>query len=87
MKTNKLGRLAIAFVAAMALARPAWAAPDPAVPAARMQSRTEDKTREPGLFGEYWWVPRSIMADEIHPTDAGYDIWMNALAPHIDELR
>lgn len=29
------------------------------------------------------WVPASLMADEIHPTDAGYDIWMNALAPHI----
>ena len=29
------------------------------------------------------WVPASLMADEIHPTDAGYDIWMDALAPHI----
>jgi len=29
------------------------------------------------------WVPASIMADEIHPTDVGYDIWMNALATHI----
>ena len=28
-------------------------------------------------------VPASLMADEIHPTDAGYDIWMDALAPHI----
>ena len=27
------------------------------------------------------WVPRTLMADEIHPTDAGYDIWMEALAP------
>ena len=27
------------------------------------------------------WVPKSIMADEIHPTDAGYDVWMAALAP------
>ena len=23
------------------------------------------------------WVPRAIMADEIHPTDAGYDLWMD----------
>jgi lysophospholipase L1-like esterase len=23
------------------------------------------------------------MADEIHTTAAGYDIWMDALAPHI----
>ena len=29
------------------------------------------------------WVPKSLMADEIHPTAAGYDIWMDALAPHI----
>ncbi len=29
------------------------------------------------------WVPRTIMADEIHPTDAGYDIWMDALLPSL----
>ena len=33
------------------------------------------------LVDETGWVPKSIMADQIHPTDAGYDIWMNALAP------
>ena len=27
------------------------------------------------------WVPKSLMADEIHPTDAGYELWMAALAP------
>ncbi|MCQ2391064.1 MAG: GDSL-type esterase/lipase family protein [Kiritimatiellae bacterium] len=27
------------------------------------------------------WVPKTLMADEIHPTDQGYDIWMAALAP------
>ena len=27
------------------------------------------------------WVPKTLMADEIHPTDAGYDLWMEALAP------
>ena len=27
------------------------------------------------------WVPKTLMADEIHPTDAGYDLWMDALAP------
>ena len=27
------------------------------------------------------WVPADIMADQIHPTDAGYDIWMEALEP------
>ena len=25
------------------------------------------------------WVPTALMADEIHPTDLGYDIWMEAL--------
>ena len=39
-------------------------------------------------FGERFldatgWVPAALMADEIHPTDAGYDIWIDALAPHI----
>jgi beta-glucosidase len=29
------------------------------------------------------WVPRAIMADEIHPTDAGYDLWMAAILPHL----
>ena len=29
------------------------------------------------------WVPKTIMRDEIHPTAAGYDIWMDALAPVI----
>lgn len=35
------------------------------------------------LVDKSGWVPRSLMADEIHPTDAGYDIWMAALAPHL----
>ena len=29
------------------------------------------------------WVPKSIMADEIHPTDAGYDLWMDAILPRL----
>ena len=33
------------------------------------------------LVDETGWVPKSIMSDEIHPSDAGYDIWMEALAP------
>ena len=31
------------------------------------------------------WVPRTLMADEIHPSDAGYDVWMKALAPYIEK--
>ena len=33
---------------------------------------------------ESGWVPKSLMADEIHPTDAGYDIWMEALSPVLE---
>ena len=29
------------------------------------------------------WVPRAIMADEIHPTDVGYDLWMAAILPRL----
>ena len=29
------------------------------------------------------WVPRTIMADEIHPTDAGYELWMAAILPRL----
>ena len=36
------------------------------------------------LVDETGWVPASIMADQIHPTDAGYDIWMEALAPVLE---
>ena len=32
------------------------------------------------LVDETGWVPLSIMADQIHPTAAGYDIWMEALS-------
>lgn len=33
------------------------------------------------LVDKSGWVPRSIMRDEIHPTEAGYEIWMKALEP------
>ena len=33
------------------------------------------------LVDETGWVPVSIMADQIHPTDAGYEFWIEALAP------
>ena len=33
------------------------------------------------LVDESGWTPKSLMPDEIHPSDAGYDIWMDALAP------
>jgi beta-glucosidase len=39
------------------------------------------------LVDETGWVPKSIMPDGLHPSDAGYEIWMNALKPITDELR
>ena len=33
------------------------------------------------LVDETGWVPKSLMADQIHPSDAGYELWMEALAP------
>ncbi len=33
------------------------------------------------LVDETGWVPKAIMADEIHPTDKGYEFWMEVLAP------
>ena len=35
------------------------------------------------LVDETGWVPKSLMADQIHPSDAGYELWMEALAPVI----
>ena len=32
------------------------------------------------LVDETGWVPASLMADQIHPTDAGYAIWAEALS-------
>ena len=29
------------------------------------------------------WVPKALMPDGIHPADAGYDIWMEAILPHL----
>lgn len=38
------------------------------------------------LTDESGWVPRTLMADEIHPTDAGYDIWMAAINPTLEKI-
>jgi lysophospholipase L1-like esterase len=29
------------------------------------------------------WVPKNLMRDGIHPSAAGYDIWMDAILPAI----
>ena len=33
----------------------------------------------PDLVDETGWVPKAVMGDEIHPTDAGYALWSAAL--------
>ena len=33
------------------------------------------------LLDETGWVPKALMPDQVHPSSAGYDIWMEALAP------
>ncbi|MBQ6330016.1 MAG: hypothetical protein IJI35_13440 [Kiritimatiellae bacterium] len=35
------------------------------------------------LVDESGWVPRRLMPDEVHPSDEGYDIWMQALLPNL----
>ncbi len=35
------------------------------------------------LLGPDGWVPRTIIGDEIHPTDKGYEIWREELAPFL----
>ena len=32
----------------------------PTEPLSRMESRTGDKARDPGLFGDYWWANRFL---------------------------
>ena len=41
------------------------------------------------LVDKTGWVPKSLMADEVHPTDAAYDIWMEALknAPDVKKPK
>jgi beta-glucosidase len=33
------------------------------------------------------WVPKSIMPDELHPSEKGYEIWAEALKPVIGECK
>ena len=30
------------------------------------------------------WVPKGLMRDGIHPSAAGYDVWMDAILPVVD---
>ncbi len=34
-----------------------------------------------GFLDETGWVPKALMPDQVHPSSAGHDIWMEALAP------
>lgn len=59
-KEVHMRRLSFTLAAAVVLAMPAVAAVDPAASVSRMESRTNDKTRDPGLFGDYWWANRFL---------------------------
>ncbi len=37
------------------------------------------------LVGESGWVPKAIMTDGLHPTDKGYDVWLQALKPYLPQ--
>ena len=36
-----------------------------------------------GANGE---IPRALMSDLVHPTDAGYAIWAKAIRPYLEEV-
>ena len=44
-----------------------------------------DCTRQPFADGG-WGVPKELMPDGIHPSDAGYGIWLSELEPHLSRI-
>lgn len=52
--------LAALFMAASCFAAKKDGAIKEITPSARMSDRTKDKTRDPGLFGDYWWANRVL---------------------------
>ena len=58
MKTAMINRVLACLVASFALEGVAAESPESAV--SRMESRTKDPTRDPGLFGDYWWANRFL---------------------------
>lgn len=53
-----------------------FAAGDPGIEWIDLESRFVDATG---------WVPKTMMPDEVHPVEAGYDIWAEALSRAIDK--
>jgi beta-glucosidase len=60
MNTKTMLMLCTALAAAAAFAQGAEKATVESTPEARMSARTKDKTRDPGLFGDYWWANRFL---------------------------
>ena len=58
MKTTMTNCLLACLVASFALEGVAAESPESSV--SRMESRTKDPTRDPGLFGDYWWANRFL---------------------------
>jgi hypothetical protein len=61
MKTIRTSMYCVA-VAAMCgiMAYGAAAVPAESMSTAKMESRTKDKSRDPGIFGDYWWANRFL---------------------------
>lgn len=53
----------------------AFAASDPTIEWIDLESKFVDASG---------WVPKAMMSDEVHPVEAGYDIWAEALSRAID---
>ena len=58
MKTAMINRVLACLVASFALEGVVAESPESAV--SRMEIRTKDPTRDPGLFGDYWWANRFL---------------------------
>ena len=58
MKTTMIHSILVCLVACAAL--DCFAAESPASSVSHMESRTNDPTRDPGLFGDYWWANRFL---------------------------
>ena len=66
MKAVRIGRncMAIAVLCGMA-ALGATPTPVESTAVAKMESRTKDTKRDPGIFGDYWWANRFLSRHQL----------------------
>ena len=61
MKKIQIGRYCMAIAAMCGImAYGAATVPVESMSTAKMDSRTKDKSRDPGIFGDYWWANRFL---------------------------